>query len=132
MTAADYHGAMSEARVRAIRGAVCLERDDAAEMRDAVCELLDAILSGNNLAREDIISVILTSTPDLRSSFPAEGARAFGLTDVPLLCAQEIDVAGAMPRVIRVMLHGYSTRAVGQISHVYLRGAEALRQDLIT
>ena len=130
MTTADYHGAVSEARVRAFRGAICLERDDADEMREAVAEVLGVLVEANALEHEDVISVILTNTPDLRSAFPAAGARAFGFTDIPLLCAQEIDVAGALPRVVRILLHAYTSLPVEQVVHVYLRGAEVLRQDI--
>ena len=123
---------MSQARVRAFRGATCLDRDDPDEMSGAVTELLGSLVTANGLAHDDVISVILTSTPDLTSAFPAAGARAFGFTDVPLLCAQEIDVAGAMPRVVRILLHAYTESSADQIVHVYLRGAQALRQDLRT
>jgi len=74
--------------------------------------------------------MILTATPDLRSEFPAVAARALGIGDVPLICAQEIDVADALPRVIRVMVHVHSDLERDQVKHVYLRGAVALRKDL--
>ena len=116
--------------MRGIRGAVCLAADDPAEMREAVAELLEAMLERNSIVIDDIISVILTSTPDLISAFPAAGARDFGFVDVPLLCAQEIDVAGALPRVIRVLMHAECSLNRSDVSHVYLRGAEVLRADL--
>lgn len=100
------------------------------EMREAVVELLGSIVAENSLIHDDVISIVLTSTPDLRSGFPAAGARDFGFTDVPLLCAQEIDVVGAMPRVVRLMLHAYMTVPASHVRHMYLRGAQALRQDL--
>ena len=116
--------------MRGIRGAICLSDDDAADMREAVATLLGEMLAGNDLMADDIISVLLTCTPDLHSAFPAAGAREFGLTDVPLLCAQEIDVAGSLARVVRVLIHAYTDRNPAEINHVYLRGAEALRPDL--
>ena len=121
---------MNTPRMSGIRGATCLERDDAAEMSDAVGELLGRMLEINSVAVEDVVSVILTSTPDLTSAFPAVGARAFGLVDTPLMCAQEMDVAGALERVIRILVHAETTTPRDQIQHVYLRGAEVLRQDL--
>ncbi len=121
---------MNAARMCGIRGATCLERDDAAEMSDAVGELLDRMLEINSVALEDVVSVILTSTPDLTSAFPAAGARAFGLVDTPLMCAQEMDVAGALERVIRILVHAETATPRDHIQHVYLRGAEVLRQDL--
>lgn len=117
--------------LRGIRGATCLQADAADEMREAVHELLGEIISRNDLTADQIISIILTATPDLTSAFPAAGARDFGLTDVPLLCAQEMDVAGALPRVVRVLLHVDVDRPRSQVAHVYLRGAEVLRQDLV-
>jgi chorismate mutase len=73
---------------------------------------------------------MFTATPDVHSEFPAVAARELGLGDVPLMCTQELDVAGAMPLVIRLMAHVNTTLAREQITHVYLRGAVTLRQDL--
>jgi chorismate mutase len=116
--------------VRAVRGATQLDSDDRDHLLSSVEELIRAILSQNDLETDDLISMMLTATPDLTSEFPAVAARALGIGDVPLICAQEIDVAGALPRVIRVMVHAYSTRTRAEVRHVYLRGAAALRRDL--
>ncbi len=115
---------------RAIRGATRLTADDPVEMTEAVVELVSAMLERNQVDREALISVIFTATPDLTSSFPAAAARGLGLGDVPLLCAQEIDVAGALTRVVRVLAHADLDVPRSEVSHVYLRGAEVLRQDL--
>lgn len=117
--------------MRGIRGATCLQHDDAREMAEAVAELLGEMLTRNKVRSEDVVSVILTCTPDLTSAFPAAGARAFGLTDTPLMCAQEMNVDGALERVVRILAHVESGIPRAQIQHVYLRGAEVLRQDLI-
>jgi chorismate mutase len=74
--------------------------------------------------------MLFTATPDLTSEFPAYAARKMGLTDVPLLCATEIAVPGAMPRVLRLMAHVETDLPRADIRHVYLRGAAALRTDL--
>ena len=116
--------------VRAIRGATQLDRDDRDHLLASVDELIRAILEQNEIHHDDLISMMLTSTPDLRSEFPAVAARALDIGDVPLICAQEIDVTGALPRIIRVMVHANSDRTRAQIKHVYLRGAAALRRDL--
>lgn len=116
--------------MRAIRGATCLERDDADVMREAVMELLEEIMTRNSITAGDIVSIILTGTPDLTSAFPAAGARALGLVDVPLICAQEMDVAGALGRVVRVMMNVDVDTPRDEIKHVYLRGAEVLRKDI--
>jgi chorismate mutase len=116
--------------VRALRGATCLTADDQAEMHEAVAELVGQLLERNALTTDDLISVVFTATPDLHADFPAAAARQLALGDVPLLCAQEIDVAGALPRVIRVLAHAETLLARADIVHVYLRGAEVLRRDL--
>jgi chorismate mutase len=116
--------------VRAFRGATQLEADDAAEMREAVSQLLESIIEANGIKDEDLISILLTATKDLRCEFPAVGARIFGITDVPLICAQEIDVQGALPRTIRILIHAESDLSRAQIQHKYLRGAQVLRPDL--
>ena len=116
--------------IRAIRGATCLKHDDASEMAEAVTELLNELMSRNSIGPDDLISVLFTSTPDLRSAFPAAAARGVGLADVPLICAQEIDVVGAMEKVVRVMVQVQTPKSRSEIKHVYLRGAEALRQDI--
>jgi chorismate mutase len=99
-------------------------------MTEAVVELVTAMLDRNGLSTDDLISVIFTSTPDLTSAFPAAAARTLGIGDVPLLCAQELDIDGALPRVVRVMAHAALDSPRGDVVHVYLRGAEALRLDL--
>ena len=82
--------------VRAIRGATRLTADDPSEMTEAVVELVEAMLERNDLDREALVSVIFTATPDLVCMFPAAAARGAGLGDVPLICAQEIAVPGAL------------------------------------
>lgn len=116
--------------VRAVRGAVQLERDEPGHMHEQVAELLTAILERNSLAIDDLISVIFTATPDLRSDFPAVAARKIGITDVPLVCAQELDIVGSMPRVVRILAHVESGLARPDVSHVYLGAAAALRKDI--
>ncbi len=117
--------------VRAVRGATTVSADVPVLIREAVHEMLDALLDDNDLVPADIISAVFTATPDLVSEFPAHAARLYGCTDIPLLCAQELPVVGALPRCIRVMLHAESTRARNEIRHVYLRDAILLRSDLL-
>ena len=116
--------------VRAIRGAVQLDADDREHLLASVDELIRAILEQNRLHTDDLISMLFTATPDLHSEFPALAARQLGIGDVPLLCTQELDIEGAMPRVIRVMVHVETVRSKAEVNHVYLRGAAALRRDL--
>ena len=117
--------------VRGVRGATTVEADDAALIHAAARELMEEILRRNQIADfDDVISAVFTTTVDLVSAFPAETARAIGMNQVPLLCATEIPVAGAMPRCIRVLLHINSDRTPKEIEHVYLREAQKLRPDL--
>ena len=117
-------------KVRAFRGATQLKGDDSAEMEDAVCELLNEIFEVNQIAREDLISILFTSTPDWNSEFPAKTARSLELGSVPLICAVEVNVAGALERTIRVMIHAHSELTLDQARHIYRRGAEVLRRDI--
>lgn len=116
--------------VRAVRGATQVDSNDRDELLAATAELVRTVLERNALSPSDLISVIFTATPDLTAEFPAYAARAIGITDVPFLCATEIDVPGAMPRVVRLLAHVDCDRARDDIRHVYLRGAAALRTDL--
>jgi chorismate mutase len=120
----------SEQRVRALRGAITADVDEPAAIVAATVELLRAMLERNEAAAEDLISVVFTTTHDLVSEFPAAAARTIGISDVPLLCAQEIPVPGAVPRCIRVLMHLYTERDYASLRHVYLRGARGLRTDL--
>src|SRR3954454_270395 len=116
--------------MRAVRGATQVEANDRDEILSATAELVRAVLERNALTPDQLISVIFTATPDLTADFPAYAARMMGITDVPLLCASEINVPGAMPRVVRLLAHVDSDRPRGEFRHVYLRGAAALRTDL--
>lgn len=116
--------------VRAIRGAIQVDDNSVPSIHSGAKELLAEIMRVNDLSLDSIISVILTSTPDLTADFPAVGAREIGFGSVPLLCASEIDVPGALPRVIRVMLHCSTEKSAQEVTHVYLRGATSLRRDL--
>lgn len=115
--------------IRAIKGATSVPVDSARDICAATTELLTAMLEQNALRVEQVVSLLLTATPDLRSEFPARGARDAGWGEVPMLCAQEIDVPGALPRCIRVLAH--AELPAGQVvRHVYLREARGLRPDL--
>ena len=116
--------------VRAIRGAIQVDGEDRDAILEGTAELVSAVMSRNDLTTDDVISVLFTVTPDLTSEFPALAARKLGFHAVPLMCATEIPVKGAMPRVVRLMAHVETDRSRSEIQHVYLRGAAALRQDI--
>jgi chorismate mutase len=120
---------MSDERLFAVRGAVQAEANDADAILAATEELMRELVDRNDLGPEGMVSCLFTTTDDLDAEFPAVAARNLGLDSVPLLCAREIAVPGAMSRVIRVMVHYYA--ATGHVpSHVYLGATQALRSDL--
>ncbi|MFC0037747.1 chorismate mutase [Actinomadura rayongensis] len=114
----------------AIRGAVQVERDTRDAILAATGELVGAVLERNALGAADLVSVLFTATPDLTAEFPALAARLGGLTGVPLMCAAEIDVPGAAPRIVRLLAHAEADRPRSSVRHVYLGGARLLRPDL--
>jgi chorismate mutase len=114
----------------ALRGATTVARDDGDAIAGATTELLRTMFERNGVAAEDLVSVVFTATPDLTADFPAAAARRLGISDVPLLCAQEIDVTGALPRCVRVLVHFYGRQERGALHHVYLGEARRLRSDL--
>ncbi|MCU1656839.1 MAG: chorismate mutase [Pseudonocardiales bacterium] len=116
--------------VRAIRGAIQVEADDREAILNGTSELVTEVMRRNQIAPQDLISIIFTATADLTAEFPAYAARLMGLNDVPLLCTTEIAVPGSMPRVLRLLAHAESERERAEIRHVYLGGAAALRTDL--
>ena len=117
-------------RVRAARGAIVVPADTVEEILGATERLLSSMLATNEIETEDLVSILFTATDDLRAAFPAESARRMGLGAVPLMCAREIPVGGAMPSVVRVLVHFHSERTLRDVVHVYLDGAESLRDDL--
>jgi len=116
--------------VRAIRGATTVDADTPEQISARITELLGEMLEQNGVSREDLISIVFTATSDLVSMFPAAAARAMGLGDVPLLCAQELEVVSSTPRCLRVLAHVSTDRARNELHHVYLEGARGLRDDL--
>lgn len=123
-------GAAGGCAVRAVRGAITVDVDEPSAVYAATRELLGAMLERNGLGHADLISAVFTVTDDLTSAFPAVAAREMGWGDVPLLCALEIPVPGALGRCVRVLLHAASARPRAAVDHVYLRGAVVLRPDL--
>ncbi len=115
--------------LRAVRGAITVDADEPALVREGTVALLHEMLHRNALAADDLVSILFTTTEDLSSEFPAVGAREIGLAAVPLLCAREIPVPGSMPRCIRALIHCYAPEG-RPIRHAYLREARQLRMDL--
>jgi chorismate mutase len=116
--------------VRGLRGATTVDEDTVAQVTDRSQELMREIMAANGLVEDDIVSVLFTTTADVTSIFPATAIREIGFGAVPLLCAAEIAVPGSMPLCIRVLLHVHTTRSRDEMHHVYLHGAQGLRDDL--
>jgi chorismate mutase len=116
--------------VRAIRGATQVAANSPEAIAAGVKELLTEMLEANALTPSDVISVLFTASPDLNAAFPAAFAREVGFESVPLICAVEIDVPGALERTIRVMAHIETEKSAKDVSHIYLHGAKALRRDI--
>ncbi|MGD0882254.1 MAG: chorismate mutase [Acidimicrobiales bacterium] len=116
--------------LRAIRGATTVDEDTPEAIGSRVVTLLESIMARNGLVEDDIVSILFTATEDIVSIFPATAARTMGLGAVPLICARELAIVGSVPQCIRVMLHVTTERPRDQIHHVYLEGAQGLRDDL--
>jgi chorismate mutase len=116
-------------RLFALRGATSVDRNDAQAILGATEWLMREIMKRNQLGPDDVVSCIFTLTDDLDAEFPAVAARQLGFDKVPLLCAREVPVPGAMPMVIRVLIHYYADDE-HEARHVYLGEARALRVDL--
>ena len=117
-------------RIRALRGAITLDEDTKEEVIERTARLLRTMMERNAVAKSDLVSIIFTATGDVRSEFPAAAARSIGISDVPLLCARELDVDGAIGMCIRVLMHLYTQKDAAELRHVYLEGAVPLRTDL--
>ncbi len=114
---------------RGIRGATTVPANTREAILDAAGELLNEIVRLNALQREDVASIIFTTTPDIDAEFPAVAAREAGWTHVALECLHEMNVPGALPRCLRVLMHVDSELAQDKITHVYLRDARVLRPE---
>jgi chorismate mutase len=116
--------------VRGLRGATTVDADTREQVTERVQALVRAMLDGNDLDHDDLISILFTATGDITSMFPATAARGVGLGDVPLICARELDVAESTPRCIRVLMHVTTDKSRSELHHVYQEGAKGLRDDL--
>jgi chorismate mutase len=117
--------------VRGIRGATTVSHNSAEEIIAATKELLEKMAEVNQLDPAVLISIIFSATPDLNAAFPAAAARELGWTAVPLFDTVEIDVPGALPRCIRVLMH-VQMEQKQKVQHIYLREARQLRPDLVS
>ena len=117
-------------KTRGVRGATQVKENAVAEIGLSVTELLNKMISDNQIDKQDFVSIIFTATPDLTADFPAVAARSIGLGEVPLLCAVEIDVPNSLARVVRILMHINTDKTLSDIKHIYLNGASVLRKDI--
>jgi chorismate mutase len=129
---AELSGSQPGPKVVALRGATTLEADTREQVLERTTELLAAMLERNQLHSADLISMIFTATDDIHSEFPAAAVRAAGISDVPMLCARELAIAGAsnIPLCIRVLVHAQTSQPRTALRHPYLHNARQLRSDL--
>lgn len=117
--------------VRGIRGATTAEANTREAILDATRELFAAVIEANQIQHDHVASIIFSTTPDLNAEFPAVAAREAGWTDVALMCGHEMSVPGSLPRCVRILMHVNTELGLSELKHVYLRGAQVLRPDLV-
>lgn len=116
---------------RGIKGATTVERNTRDEILAATTELLQLMIERNSIDPDDVASALFTTTTDLNAEFPAVAARRMGWTEVPLVCAHELDVPGSLAMCLRILLHVNTEKSPREITHIYIRGARVLRPDLV-
>jgi len=117
-------------RLRGIRGATTVSANTREAILAATTELLTALIDANGITSDDVASAFFSTTPDLNAEFPAVAARQLGWTHVALMCGHEMNVPGSLPMCLRILMHINTAKSQDQLQFVYLRGAQALRQDL--
>lgn len=115
---------------RGVRGATTADANTREAILTATLQMLALMIRQNDIRPEDVASAIFTVTKDLDAEFPALAARQLGWLNVALLCGYELDVPGALPRCIRVLVHWNTPKSAEEIVHVYIKGAANLRPDL--
>ena len=121
---------MSEAKVcRGVRGATTVEVNTKEAIVAEGKALLLALVEANGIDPADVASLFFTATSDLNAEFPAQAARQLGWDDVAILCAHEMNVPGALPMCLRILIHWNTTRTQAEVKHVYTKGAKHLRPD---
>src|SRR3954465_3424279 len=116
--------------VRGLRGATTIDVDEPEHITERMLALFGEIFERNGIVHDDLITIVFTATDDIPSIFPATAARKFGLGDVPLICARELDIEGSTPMCVRGLIHLMTERSRAELHHVYLEGARGLRDDL--
>ena len=118
--------------MRGIRGAITVSADHPDEILKETKKLVLEMAKKNDVEPDQVASVIISTTTDISSAFPAKAVRTIdNWTFVPVMCTHEMDVPGSMPLCIRVMMHANTAKSQQEISHIYMNDAVKLRPDLI-
>ena len=115
---------------RGIRGATSVAANTKEDILAATQALLQEMIEFNRVEKEAVACVFFTTTPDLDAEFPAVAARQLGWTEVALLCGHEMNVPGSLPRCLRILILFNTEKKAEEIVHIYIKGAEVLRQGL--
>ena len=115
--------------VRGIRGATTVESNSKEQIKDATKELLENMVSKNEVLIEDIAAVFFTTTSDISDEFPAVAAREMGWDTVPLICGHEMAVPHGLSKCIRILILWNTETKQKEIRHPYLRKAISLRKS---
>lgn len=113
--------------VRAVRGAIQIDKNREKFIDDGVIRLVRTIIENNEIDSNNIISIIFSQTKDITAKNPAAALRKIGFIDTPLFCTEEPDVIGSMERIVRVLITAETER---DLKPVYLEGAKKLRRDI--
>ena len=118
--------------MRGIRGATTIESDTPELIWQETAKLVTQMAENNNIHVEDIVSVTISTTPDITSAFPARAVRTMeGWEYVPTMCMHEMNVPDALPLCIRVLMHVNTNISQRDVHHIYLNEAVQLRPDLV-
>ena len=116
-------------KITIIRGATTASGNSVNEIENAVVELIDELISRNNLFKKNLLSITFTATKDLNACFPASIARKYcGLDSVAFLDCQQMYVPDDLNFCIRIMAQ-VLLPSNNSVKHPYLRGASKLRTD---
>ena len=118
-----------EYEITFIRGATTASGNSVQEIEEAVVELINELISRNNLIKTNLLSITFTATKDLDACFPASIARKCnGLDSVAFLDCQQMYVSDDLDFCIRIMAQVLLPQNISA-KHPYLRGASKLRTD---
>jgi chorismate mutase len=116
-------------KCRGIRGATTVDANTKQSIHASTKELLREMIKANDVDKDDMASIIFTTTDDLNAAFPAKAARDLGMSNIPLLCSREINVPDSLQSCLRILILFNTDKKPDDIKHIYLKGAAVLRTD---